>query len=488
MRWWIFVLFAVIVLAVVGWWFTRRATPAENRWETRTLDRGELVLKVSAAGSIEPNATVQVGSQVSGIVKDVRVEANARVKKGQILAVLDTELLDREFKDRISVRDLAQIRISQLEVEETNLKLKEQTLDIQAARQKIDRNSLREQLDLAQRNVARFEQMKRSDAAGEIEVDARRLLQIQTASQLALKDIELRDIETERKQIASDREALGLRRKETAVSLAQAETAVEKARVNLGYATIVAPIDGVVLERLVEPGQTIAANFQTPNLFSLAANLEQLRIQAQVDEADAGRIHVDQPVTFEVDAFRGEQFKGRVLTVRLKHIARGNAISYPVIVAAENPTVDGYPFGKLRPGMTAYLTFEVDRKTALRLPAAALRFAPPEGTPVDRSAESQDPSRGGPPGPPKRSREVKKAILKPSDGPRGMKATVYLANAEGQLRAVSVRVGDCDGEFYELLGDDLKAGDQVLTGLRTNTSPPVVPKEDAKVEVSNKDE
>lgn len=488
MRWWVFVLLAVVVLAVIGWLYARRAVPDGNRWETRALDRGELVLKVSAAGSIEPNATVQVGSQVSGIVKEVRVQANERVKKGQILAVLDTELLDREYKDRVSQRDLARIRISQLDVEETNLKLKEQTLDIRTAKQEIDRKSLRAQVDLAERNVTRFEQMEKLDATGDIEVDARRLLHIQTAGQLALKEIELRDIETERKQIASDREALTLRRKEMAVSLAQAETSVEKARVNLGYATIVAPIDGVVLERLIEPGQTIAANFQTPNLFSLAANLEQLRIQAQVDEADAGRIHDEQPVIFEVDAFRGEQFKGRVLSVRLKHIARGNAISYPVIVLAENPVSQGFPFGKLRPGMTAYLTFEVDRKTVLRLPTAALRFAPPEGTPVDRSAETQDPSKGKPPGPPHKARAVKKDVLKPSDAPRGMKASVYLANAEGQLRAISVRVGDCDGEFYELIGDDLKVGDQVLTGLRTNTSPPAAPKAEAKVEISSKDE
>jgi HlyD family secretion protein len=461
---WVVVLLVLAGLAGGGWWLARRATPKKRTWETETLGRGELVLKVSAAGTIEPNLTVKVGSQVSGIVKEVRVQANDRVTKDQILALLDRELLDREYKDRVNALNLAQIRLDQLTIEEENLKLKEEALRIREERLKVDRQTLIEQLKLAKQNLTRYEEMRKGNATGQMEVDARRLLAIEKTGQLALLDIEVQDIAKERRQIASDRKAIDLRHREAKISVEKAETAVDMARVNLEYATIKSPIEGVVLERLVEPGQTIAASFQTPNLFELAADLKHLRIQAQVDEADAVRIRDNQDATFEVDAFRGETFTGRVDSVRLKHIARGNAISYPVIVEAENPQVEGFRFGKLRPGMTAYLTFEVGRRTALRLPVTALRFAPPEGTPVDRSAEAKKPEsrKGG--GPHRRSGTVKDAVVKPSEAPRGMKATVYLSGEKG-LRAVSVRVGDCDGEFYELLDDKLKEGDKVVTGL-----------------------
>jgi HlyD family secretion protein len=488
-RW---IVIAVLVLGVLGvsaWLLVRRASGAAPRWETRTLDEGELVLKVSAAGSLEPRATVQVGSQVSGIVKEVRVRADEPVKEGQVLAMLDRELLEREYKDRGNVRDLAQLRIAHLKVEEDNLKLREETLAQRLARLAVEKESLRAQVELALRNLQRYEQMKRNDAAGEMEVDARRLEEVQAAAQLALKDIEKQALETERKQIATDREALALKRREAELTVAQAETAVEKARVNLGYATVVAPISGVVLDRLVEPGQTIAASFQTPNLFTLAAGLERLRIQAQVDEADAVRVRIAQPVTFEVDAFRGEKFTGIVQAVRLKHVARGNAITYPVVIEADNPPSEGFPLGRLRPGMTAYLTFEVGRRTCTRLPTAALRFAPPEGTFVDRAPDDDPAGSGRAPFGSRPTSPAKKDTSKQlPDAPRGMKAVVYVASADGRLRTVRVRVGDCDGEYYELLSDELKAGDRIVTGL--STSPPGAEagkdgekKDDVKVEL-----
>ena len=458
------VLLVLAGLVGSGWWLSKRVTPEKQHWETQALDRGELILNVSAAGTIEPKATIKVGSQVSGIVKGVRVQANDRVKKDQILAELDRELLERELKDRLDVQHLAQIRVDKRAVEEANLKLKEEALNIREAQLKVDRETLAEQLKLAKRNLERFEKMREGQAAGQMEVDSRRMLCIEKEGQLSLKGIEARDIKRERDQIVADRKTLNLRRREAEISVEQAKTSVEKARVNLGYATIVSPIDGVVLERLIEPGQTIAASFQTPNLFTLAADLEHLRINAQVDEADAVRIRDGQEVRFEVDAFRGEKFSGRVQSVLLKHIANGNAISYPVIVEATNPQLEGFGFGKLRPGMTAYLTFEVGRRTALRLPTAALRFAPPEGTPVDRSAEEKEEQGKGRHGRRRRTSEVKDVVEKPSQERRGMRATVYATSTKG-LRAISVRVGDCDGEFYELLSDQLKEGDKIVTGL-----------------------
>ena len=483
---WRWLVIAVVVLGVLGgggMLLFRRAGASAPAWETKTLDTGELRLTVSAAGSLEPRQTVQVGSQVSGIVKEVLVKADAPVKQGQTLAVLDKELLDREYKDRVMVRDLARLGVAQLDVQEENLRLRGETLGQRTARVKVEQESLKAQYDLAARNLQRYEQMKRQEAAGEMEVDTRRLEQISTACQMASKEIEQQALETERKQIVSDRQALKLKRQEAELNVAQAETALEKARVNQSYATIVAPIDGVVLERQVEPGQTLAASFQTPNVFTLAASLDKLRIQAQVDEADAVRIRIGQPVTFEVDAFRGEKFAGQVEAVRLKHVPRGNAVTYPVIIEADNPPAEGFPNGKLRPGMTTYLTFEVGRKTCTRLPAAALRFAPPEGSPVDRAPEDEASASGdghGPFGGPHRGEDPKPAGKDDKDAPRGLKAAVYVPGEKGRLKTVRVRVGDSDGEYYELLGSELKPGDPVVTGLGAGDGKAGKPKESAE--------
>jgi HlyD family secretion protein len=445
---WLLALLVVLALAggALAWLFFRRAPTTE--WETQAVDEGELVLKVSATGSVEPLRTIQVGSQISGIVKEVRAEPDQPVRAGQVLVILDSEILEAELRDRELDLQRARLRIEQLGVEEENLKVREERLARETARVRLELEQARAQAELAQRNLKRWEAMQRQDAAAEAELDDRRLEAENAARAVKLKEeIELKVLELEARKIAADRASLAVSLKEAACAVQQAEQNLSKARKNLSYATISAPISGVVLERTVEPGQTIAAVFQAPNLFRLAEDLRVVRITAQVDEADIGRMREGLEATFEVDAFRGQLFKGKVSAVRLKNELRGNVVTYPVLVDAPNPASAEHPRGMLRPGMTAYLTFEAGRKRAVRLPAAALRFAPPVGSadkaPSEPGAAKAEPLRL-----------------------RGMSATAYVPAAPGRLRPVSVRVGDTDGERYELLSNELKPGDAVVTGVR----------------------
>ena len=218
-------------------------------------------------------------------------------------------------------------------------------------------------------------------------------------------------------------------RERTKVAAAQVKTAeaqVERDRTNLRYAVIVSPIAGVVINRQVNVGQTVAASFQTPTLFQIAQDLHKMQIDTSVAEADVGSLSTNFPATFTVDAFPGQMFQGRILQVRLNPTIQANVVTYTVVVEADNPD------GKLLPGMTAHVTIRVaDRHDVLRLPNAALSFRPKE----------RDDDEGG---------------AKPARGTR-----VYLLDGD-RPRAVAVRIGITDGNHTEIVEGDIQAGDPVV--------------------------
>lgn len=426
----------------------RQALAKSSAWQTEKVDRGELEISVSASGSVEPLQVVQVGSQVSGKVKEVLVELDQRVKKGQTLAALDTELLESERKDRESQLKHARIALEMLAVERGNLDLREKDLKLNLERERIASERAHASLELATKNLQRYQDLIKADATTPTELDIKALEHRNADLEARGKKVDLARLAMELERIGADRRSLDSREGQTRLNIEQAEQALAKAATNLGYASIVAPIDGIVLERGVEPGQTIAAQFQTPNLFKIIADLSTVKVLSNIDEADVGRIHPGQQVRFEVDAFRGETFTGSVKAVNLKHELRSNLVTYPVAIEAANPASAAHPYGKLRPGMTAYVIFEVERKKdVLRLPAAALRFVPPEGADVEQPPSEPAPAAGS------------------KEKPAGMPATVYLAKPGGGLKAVHVRVGENDGKYYELLAGSLKPGDEAVMGM-----------------------
>ena len=282
---------------------------------TVAVTEGDVVDTVGATGALEAVTTVQVGSQVSGIIQDLYVDFNSIVREGDVIMRLDPSLFE-----------------TQLEQARANL--------------------LRSEADVERLAVAV------DDAA----------TQLRRARDLAASDL-ISDTELEAAEVA-------LRLAEAQIKSAQAQVRQSRAslsmnEVNLEHTVIRAPIDGIVTSRLVDVGQTVAASFQAPELFVIAADLTKMRVIANIDESDVGRIRPNQRVTFTVDAFPAEEFEGSVSQIRLEPILTQNVVTYATVIDAPNPEL------KLKPGMTATVTVEVARReNVLRIPNSALRFRP----------------------------------------------------------------------------------------------------------------
>lgn len=235
-------------------------------------------------------------------------------------------------------------------------------------------------------------------------------------------------------------------RKSTEAQLAQAQAAAEKDRVNLAYTTIRSPVSGVVVDRVVDLGQTVAASFQTPTLIKIAQDLSEMRIDSAFAEADIGNIREGQKVRFSVDAFPNRNFQGEVQQIRLNPTTTQNVVTYNVRVSVANPE------HTLLPGMTAYVNIGVaQRKDALLLPNAALRFKPAD---LPAKSAAPAPAKGANDGGKGEGRGKKRDAVN---------GTVYVVDGQA-LKAVSVQIGITDNRNTEVLGGDLKAGDRVVIG------------------------
>ncbi|HEU0108651.1 MAG TPA: efflux RND transporter periplasmic adaptor subunit [Vicinamibacteria bacterium] len=305
---------AVVVVAAAAL-LAFRGRDKEVQYQTTTVDRGDIVDVVGATGTLQAVTTVQVGSQVSGTVDSLGADFNSRVKKDQVVARLETSTFDAR---------LSQARANLVAARANVEKAKSTVAD---AKQKYER--------------------------------AREL----SAQQL----LPQADLETAKSNY--DGAVAAVQGAVAAVS--QSAAAVQQAQVDLTHTVIRAPIDGVVVARNVDVGQTVAASLQAPVLFVIANDLSHMQVNASIDEADVGRVRAGEDVTFHVDAYPNETFTGRVEQVRLQPITVQNVVTYNTLIAVDNPG------GRLMPGMTATVSVIVQRRdNVLRLPAAALRFRP----------------------------------------------------------------------------------------------------------------
>lgn len=308
---------ALVIAGGVAWrWGRGSGAKSEYRLETARLERGRIVAKVTATGTVSALVTVQVGSQVSGRVAELRADFNSQVKKGDLIAKIDPPLF-------------------------------------QAAVEQARAN-----LQAANGNLARA----RAQA-----LDAQR--QADRARALAEKRlIAQADLDTAQ----SNAEALAAQVQAAEGSVAQARAALHQAEVNLGYTDIRSPISGVVISRSVDVGQTVAASLQAPTIFTIAEDLKKMQVDTSVAEADVGRLEAGMPAVFTVDAFPSQVFKGQVRQIRNAPQTVQNVVTYDAVIDVENPEL------KLRPGMTANVTFiYAEKDDVLRVPNAALRFKPP---------------------------------------------------------------------------------------------------------------
>jgi HlyD family secretion protein len=325
-RYWLIPL-VVLLVAGAAYWFSGGSEKSAPGYNSVKLDRGEISVNVSATGSLKALSTVDIGTQVSGQVLSVHADFNESVTAGQVIARIDPA----NFQARLTQAraDLASARAG---LQEAQANLKNAEADFVRKTELVDRQLVsRSELDLA----------------------------------LAARD-------QSRARVSSAQAVI-----------AQRQAAVANAELDLTYTEIRAPVDGVVLLRQVEPGQTVAASFQTPVLFQIAEDLAQMQIELAVDESDVGRIRPGLPVRFTVDAFPGQNFSGEVRQVRLASTNVQNVITYPVVIDVDNADLS------LLPGMTASATIEVARRSdVLRVPNAALRFKPENAAEVSPSGRS----------------------------------------------------------------------------------------------------
>lgn len=382
----------VVVAAVVI--FNTAGKSNATQFKTEQVQRGDLAEIVTATGTLEPTNTVSVGSELSGIIKSVEVDYNDRVKVGQVLARLDTSKLEATLTQSKAALDSAKAKVSQCQatVAETRAKLGQLQKVKELSNGKVPSQS---DMDAAE---AAFERAKADEASA-------------------------------------------------TASISQAEATLQANKTDLSKSIIRSPINGIVLTRSVESGQTVAASFETPELFKLAEDLTQMELHVNVDEADVGKVQEGQKAAFRVDAYPNRTFEAEITQVRYGSSTTSGVVTYTTVLKVNNSDFS------LRPGMTATADITVKKVgNAILIPSAALRFTPP----VQEDSKSSTGLVGSLlPHPPRFGQQQR-------DNPANNKTKQVWILKNGQLSAVSVTVGATNGGLTEVVAGELQPGMAVV--------------------------
>ncbi len=370
---------ALVGVALVAYFLMRPVSPALT-YSTAQVTRGDMMATVSATGTLSPLITVRVGSQVSGTIQSLHADFNDKVTKGAVIARIEPSLFradvaqaEANLRNAVASRDKAAVA-----VEETR------------------------------RNLERVRRLRQQKMVPESDLDTADFAHRSAAVELQVRE----------------------------AAVAQARAALEKSQVNLAHTVIYAPIDGVVISRDVDVGQTVAASLQAPVLFTIAQDLRKMQIETEVDEAFIGQVHEEQPVRFTVFAYPERTFQGEVAQIRLNPTVEAGVVKYNVIVRVDNQDL------ALKPGMTATVAIEVaQRKAVLKVPNQALRFVPE--VPADQLAAVRERLKRG------------EAVLWTPVG--------------GELKPLVVRVGLAGERETEVSAQDLQEGTAVAVPVKTDS-------------------
>lgn len=389
-------LFAVLTLALVaagiGGYQWYAASPPRIEYTTVPAAIADLTVAVSATGTLQPLTQVDISSELSGVVRSVAVNENQQVKKGDVLATLDTAKLEVQIE-----RATASAKAATAAIENAKVTLQE------------DENALTRASELTKRGMATDQSLEAATAT-------------------------------------RDRSKAALDSAEANLAIAQADLKAQQT--DLAKSTIYAPIDGIVLTRSVDPGQTVASSLQAPVLFVIAADLRNMELQAAVDEADIGTVKPGQHARFTVDAFPDRPFDAEIRDISYASVTTDGVVTYNARLEVDNSEL------LLRPGMTATVSVVTRQaKGVLTVPATAFRYRPAQQ--MARGWSLRDLFTGRMGGPNWRQREVTKA---PTDGSR----TLYVLE-NGRPRPVNVRIGSTDGELTEITSG-LDEGAEIITG------------------------
>lgn len=357
-------LLGIVVVGVVVSFTLFGGSDEEYEFFTTEVARGTIQNTVAATGALQPVVNVQVGSQVSGQIQTLYADFNTIVRAGQPLAKIDPRNLETQLENAQANLVSARARIQTAEADLVNAHAGVESSQANLA-------SARAEAEKAAINQRRSEELAASDLVSQNDLEIARVSLESARARLAQAEASLKQAEV---QIISREAGIAQAR----AQVVQAEAQVNQARVNLEYTDITSPVDGVVISREVDVGQTVAASMSAPLLFLIANDLSQMRVIASVDEADIGLLAESNDVEFSVDAFPNERFTGTIEEIRLNPQTTQNVVTYNVIVAVSNPDL------KLKPGMTANITVTVDRRdNVLRVPNAALRYNPPDVDPAE---------------------------------------------------------------------------------------------------------
>ena len=362
----------VLVVGGVSAYFYAQSRGNTPRYRVARLERGPLTAAVSATGNLNAVITVQVGSQVSGQIKTLSADFNSVVKKGQVIAKIDPEIFEAQVNQ--AQADVDSARASALNLAAMVEKARADLENARAALAQGKAQTAKSDAAMvdAKRIADRNDELFRRSLIAQADRDTAQANHDQAVAQVDSSRANEKALDA-----AIQSAQAQLRVQEAALVAAQAQVKnkianLKQAQINLDHTTISAPVDGVVVSRAVDVGQTVAASLQAPILFTIAQDLTQMQVETSVDEADIGRIRLDDRATFTVDAFPGETFTGTVAQIRKAAVINQNVVTYTVIVAVANPS------GKLLPGMTANVKLVYDEKpNVLKVANAALRFRPP---------------------------------------------------------------------------------------------------------------
>ncbi len=503
-----------LAAAAAGWtyWGSRAAAPSEFRFAK--VERGPLVAAVAATGTLNPVTSVQVGSQVSGQIKELYVDFNSVVKKDQVIARIDPEAFE--------------------------LQVRQATADLEASRATV----LTQMAGIgAQRAAVSKEEVNLADAKRDF--DRKVMLLEKSFVSAADRDKSMAVFNSAQEQVKTAWAQLAVaeaQAKNGEAVVKQREAQLSQARVNLDRTMIRSPVNGIVIKRSVDAGQTVAASLQAPELFIIAQNLTEMEVGASIDEADVGRVRVGQKATFTVDAFPGRSFNGEIKQVRKAALVVQNVVTYTVVVATTNPDQ------LLLPGMTANVRIVTDeRASTLKVPNAALRYRPAglnEATAVSGGGAGGSGAPAATPGGPgaaaqafrqrlvtelkldaeqqskldgiyadlrqkmagvrdlpeaDRTRAVERnraevraritEILRAEQKPRyeeiaaeqsgrsAARGRVFIAGQDGKPKAVTLQLGLTDGSMTEVVSGEIKEGEQIITGTAQSAgSSPTAPR------------
>jgi HlyD family secretion protein len=431
---WLALLIAILVVASAAYAITRNSD--ESRFITANVERGTIATYVKATGTVEPVITVDVSSQLSGRIAEVLVSDNDEVKHGQVIARLDPDAYNARVSEAQAALKVAKanalLQRASLQRAEVALRNAETARAVEEAQLQVVQ-ATQEELE---RDYQRFLTLSRSGSAAERDMTKAR----------SLREAGLASLRVGKEQIKLKADAIEIAKAEIEMAkanLANAEAVVEQKQATLEQAQvdrertqIRAPIDGMVIKRDVNPGQTVAVALEAKTLFKIAQDLREMQVRGRIDEADVGKLRVGQAATFTVDAFPDREFTGKVLQIRKSPETKQEVVTYTAIISAPNADL------LLLPGMTATLRVMVTQaESTLTIPSQALRFRPDH--PAGAAGAAPDARTG---------------------------ATVWVLDDRGTPTSVPVRLGKDDGNSIQVLSDNLRQGQQVIVGVATPRS------------------